>query len=372
MKKTYFKAIILALSFSATAFAGNPDRAGGAGSTQLLVNPYARTYGLAGANSASIRGIESQYANIGGLAYTKGTEVIFSNMTFLAGTGINISNLGLSQSLGEDGSGGVIGLSVTSWNFGDIPITTFEQPDQTIGTYSPQVLNIGAAYSKKFSNSITAGLLMRIVSEGVVDVRANGVALDAGVQYQTSITPRKKKMKGEDFRFGIGVRNIGPDMTFSGGGLSSRTLIATTGADRRTLFDAQSYNLPALVNIGVSYDMRLDNNEETYFHKLTAHGNFTYNAFQSNIYSVGAEYAFKEMFFARAGFTRQGDNPFDFSKSNPQFRVPTNDVFGGVSFRVPYSKTGNAFAVDFAYAPTRIFNGNYLITLRLNFGGNEE
>lgn len=363
------KLIFMAWVAGTLTYAGNPDRAGGAGATQLLVNPYARSYGLAGANSALIRGIESQYGNIGGLAYTNGTELIFSNMSFLTGAGINLSNLGFSQSLGEDGSGGVVGLSITTWNFGQIPITTFEQPDQTIGTYSPQVLNIGAAYSKKFSNSITAGLLMRIISEGVIDVRANGIALDAGVQYQTNITPRKKKIKYEDFRFGIGVRNIGPDMSFRGGGLSIRAINSATGADRRVMFDAESFNLPALVNIGVAYDMRLDKTEDTYFHKLTAMGNFTYNAFQSNIISLGAEYNFKDMFFGRFGFTRQGDNTFDFSQNNPQYRVPTYDVFGGLTVRVPVSKSGTAFAIDYAYAPTRIFNGNHVITLRLNFGG---
>jgi hypothetical protein len=62
----------------------------------------------------------------------------------------------------------------------------------------------------------------------------------------------------------------------------------STGADRRALFDADKFNLPALVNIGLSYDMRLDQNESTYFHRLTASGNFQYNAFQSNILGFGA------------------------------------------------------------------------------------
>lgn len=369
MKNFLIKTLIITAALGSSVFAGNPDRAGGAGATQLLVNPYARSYGLGGANSAFIRGVEATYANVGGLAYTKSTEVIFSNFTFLSGAGINISNLGLAQSIGEDGDGGVIGLTLTSWNFGNIPIVTFEQPDQTIGTYSPQVLNIGAAYAKKFSNSITAGILLRLVSEGISDVRAQGVGLDAGVQYQTALSPKTKKIKKEDFRFGIGVRNIGPDMTYGGGGLSFRAVNSTTGADRRALFDAQSFNLPALVNIGVSYDMRLDKTEDTYFHKLTAMSNFTYNAFQSNIVSLGAEYSFKDMFIARGGYTYQGDNLFDWSLSDQKFNVPTYDVFGGVTVQVPVTKNGTSFAIDYSYAPTRIFNGNHVISLRLTLGG---
>ena len=36
--------------------AGNPDRAGSAGATQLLLNPFARSNGWSMANSASMRG----------------------------------------------------------------------------------------------------------------------------------------------------------------------------------------------------------------------------------------------------------------------------------------------------------------------------
>ena len=38
--KKYFLQIISALVIFGSASAGNPDRAGGAGATQLLINPY--------------------------------------------------------------------------------------------------------------------------------------------------------------------------------------------------------------------------------------------------------------------------------------------------------------------------------------------
>ncbi len=352
------------------AYAGNPDRSGGAGATQLTINPYARTSGYGGTNSASVRGIESFNLNIAGLAYTKKTEVVFSRMGYLVGAGVAINNLGFAQALGEDGDGGVIGLGVASWDFGSIPITTYDNPDGTLPTFSPQVVNLGVAYAKKFSNSITGGFLVRLISEGLHDVRAQGVAFDFGVQYQTNLSPRKNKIKNDDFRLGIAVRNIGPDMRFGGDGLSFRAINSNTGADRKAYFAADKFNLPTLVNIGLGYDIRLDKSADTYINRLTFSGNFNYNAFQSNVYGIGVEYAFKEMFMLRGAYNITGDKQlFTKDQKNPLYLSPVYGFWSGVTFQVPISKSGTSFALDYSYAPTRIFNGMHTVGVRLAVGG---
>jgi rRNA maturation protein Rpf1 len=284
-------------------FAGNPDRAGGAGATQLLINPYGRSAGLMGSNTGSVRGLESFQFNIGGLAYTQKTEVGYARTVYLAGTDVFINNFSLAQNLG---SGNVVGLTFNSFDYGSIPITTESQPDGTLGTYSPQFLNIGLAFAKQFSNSITGGIDVRVVSEGASNVRASGIALSAGVQYQTSINPRKRYVKKEDFKFGIAIKNLGPSMQYSGSGLSYRALNPVTGADRRSYMGAEPFQMPALVNIGVSYDMRLDKKDSTtYNHRLTPHFNFNYNSFSANVTSIGLEYGFKETLMLRAGYAYQ-------------------------------------------------------------------
>jgi hypothetical protein len=143
----------------------------------------------------------------------------------------------------------------------------------------------------------------------------------------------------------------------------------STGADRRALFDADKFNLPALVNIGLSYDMRLDQNESTYFHRLTASGNFQYNAFQSNILGFGAEYSFKEMFMLRAAYNVQNGNSFTNDMNNPTNYAPDYGIWAGCTLQVPVTKGGTAFALDYSYAPTRIFNGMHTVGIRLNIAG---
>jgi hypothetical protein len=356
MKKYLLPVLLSAIGY--TSYAGNPDRAGGAGGTQLLLNPYARSSGMMNANTASLRGAEAMQFNVGGLAYTEKTEIMVSQMVYLQGTSVFMNNISFAQSLG---GGNVLGITASSMDFGNIPITTETQPDATLGTYSPQVMNFGLAYSKQFSNSITGGILLRYMTEGITNVRASGLAIDAGVQYQTALNP-KDKIKKEDFRFGISVRNIGADASYAGSGLSFRSINPTTGADRTTLMGSQAFNLPALVHIGASYDIRLDKNEETYYHRLTPSGNFNYNAFSSNVTSLGVEYAYRESFMIRGGYGWQ-DNI-----TTQDFRTQYYGISGGMTLQLPISKTGTILGIDYAYAPTRVFNGIHNVTLRLVLG----
>ncbi|MEI7977398.1 MAG: PorV/PorQ family protein [Bacteroidota bacterium] len=365
MKKYILQTLVAFIGILATANAGNPDRAGGAGATQLLVNPYVRGVGLSNSNTASARGLESYYLNIGGLAYVKKTEVQASQTRYLVGTDIYLNNFGMAQSLGENGSGGVLGMAFTYWDMGSIPITTTEAPDNTLGTYTTQILNLGLAYSKTFSNSITGGLMIRYVSEGTASVNASGITLDAGVQYQTALNP-SKKIKKQDFRFGIAVRNLGPDLSFLGSGLSINSTVTATGASRKTLFGSQPFNMPALANIGVAYDFRLDKGEETYDHRLTVSGNFNYNAFSSNITSFGAEYGFKNMFMIRTGYAHQENNFNDIDYKSPSYGISF-----GTGFNLPISDAGTALSIDYAYQPTVIFSGIHSIGFKLTLGSKE-
>jgi hypothetical protein len=102
MKSIKYIALTLTLTGSILitsnhALAGNPERAGQAGASQLLINPYARSAGWAGANSSRTRGLESQYTNVAGLAFTRKTEIMFMRSAWLVGTGININTFGVSQ-----------------------------------------------------------------------------------------------------------------------------------------------------------------------------------------------------------------------------------------------------------------------------------
>ena len=127
--------IIVLCFYSATTFAGNEQRAGQAGASELLINPFARSSGWADANIDGVRGLEGMYSNVAGLAFTKKTELIFTQTSWLqygskmfdANSSVSsISTFGFSQKMGESG---VLGFAVMNMNFGDIEITTVDLPD---------------------------------------------------------------------------------------------------------------------------------------------------------------------------------------------------------------------------------------------------
>jgi hypothetical protein len=108
-----------------SVFAGNEDRVGSAGASQLLVNPWARSTGSADAGIANVNGIEGTFTNIAGLAFTDRTQLKFNYTNWLGNSGIRFSSAGFAQRLSESS---VIAVSIQAMSFGDIDITTVELP----------------------------------------------------------------------------------------------------------------------------------------------------------------------------------------------------------------------------------------------------
>lgn len=348
------------------SYAGDPARVGQAGASQLLINGWARSSGQGGANVAGITGLESMYLNVAGLAKVRQTEMIFSRTNWLRGTDININSFGFAQKLGKDN---VLGLSMVSINPGEINITTVEQPDGGIGTYKPSFLNIGIGLGRNFTSSISGGALLRIISEAIPDVNAMGVCLDAGIQYATTTRP-SNRLKKDDLKFGISVRNIGPDMRFSGDGLAIKANFQNATYTSTAQQRAEKFNLPSLLNIGGSYDFMLDKKSTgLYVHKLTMSVNFTNYAFSNNVTALGFEYNYNNILMLRTGYMYQ-DGIFKYDTRQDAHI----GICGGVSVEIPFvnkkktptSENNSSIAVDYSFRPTNPFSGTHTFGLRLN------
>ncbi|MBK7887412.1 MAG: PorV/PorQ family protein [Bacteroidetes bacterium] len=353
MKKllNYISIVSVALGLTgAPAFAGNEDRAGQAGANELLINPWARTAGWGGCNIALVSGVEALSLNVAGMAHNKGTEVTFAQTDWMKGSDIKISAFGLAQKVGESGS---LGLAVTSMNFGDIDRTTEAQPDGGLGKFTPQFLTIAFSYAKSFSNSIYGGLSVRMISESINDVKSQGIVVDAGIQYVTGFNEAK-----DDLKFGIALRNVGTPMKFDGEGLSFRNDNASSNISVLQQQRAERFEMPSLVAIGVSYDIKLK--EE---HRLTPSLSFTANSFIRDQIGLGVEYGFRQLFMLRAGYT------FDKKDRNAIVDDEISALIGpsaGVSVMVPLGKSGKTFGIDYGYRATETFDGTHTIGARFN------
>lgn len=328
------------------AMAGNPNRAGSAGATQLLVNPWARSNGWSLANSAILKGVEGMYGNVAGLAHVRKTELQFTSTRWLEGSGVTINAVGFGQKLGESG---VIGISATTFSFGDLPVTTVEQPEGGLGTFRPTQANIGLAYSKTFSNSIYGGLLVRVVSESIANVRTSGICFDAGIQYVTG--------PSDNIHFGIALKNVGPAMRFSGDGLAVQGLLTTSPGQITLQQRSADFELPSMMNIGAAYDFNISE-----LHRVTVAGNFASNSFTKDQFVLGAEYAFRRMVHLRGGYLWEKDIT-DQEQSETVFTGPS----AGISVDFPFGpEKKSAIAIDYAYRATQPFSGVHSIGVRLS------
>jgi len=224
MKNLYKSLIICTIialisASTSTVFAGNRDRSGQAGASHLLIDPWAHTSGMAGAGVAEVRGLESVFTNVAGLTSVRKTELAFNRTQYLVGSGcgINMNSIAIAQHLGKKRDFGVISLSFFSQSFGDVQITTTDQPEGGLGTFSPTLTYIGLHYAKSFNNFIKGGISIKIINERISDSKATGFAIDAGVQYVTG--------KFENFKIGVTLKNIGLPMHYSGDGLSVRGIM---------------------------------------------------------------------------------------------------------------------------------------------------
>lgn len=348
MKNIYSKITVITLSFilvfgANDIFAGNKDRTGEAGGSQLLINPWARNNGLGGANSARIMGLEAQFLNVAGLAHTNRTELIFAHSDFLSGTQTNIEAFGVAQRLGENK--GVLGISVVSINYGEIEITTVDNPEGGIGFFNPRSMNINVSYAKAFSNSIYGGINLKILSESTSNVKAGGVAIDAGIQYVTG--------KKDQIKFGVALKNVGPNIQFTGDGLTFRGFIPGSENAMTISHRSATLELPSLIRIGASYDIFINDNNT-----IIPNYTFTSNSFTNDQHAVGLIYNWNDIIILRGGYVIE-NGMWDIETRTNAY----TGIKGGASIQIPANKEGGHFSLDYSYQTSNPFAGTHTIGL---------
>lgn len=343
----------------APVHAGNPDRAGEAGAYELLINPWARSAGLFAMNCSRVMGLEAERINVAGLAFTRKTEVILARTHWVQGTDVFINTAGVAQKFGKKKQD-ALAFSFMSLDLGEFERTTTANPDPgELGTFKPQFLNMGISYARAFSNHINAGATIRIISEHIDDLKAFGFCVDMGIQYVTG--------KFDNARFGIALRNVGTPMKYTGDGLIFRGQAPLGDYQQSQSQRTEKFELPSLLNIGLSYDLYADNlhndNDKPHEHRVTIAFNYTSNSFGKDHVGGGLEYAWKEYFMLRAGY-RWEKGIFNDAERTTWYR----GYSAGFTAEVPVKKSRGSdsptLGIDYAYLVTHQFKGTHHYGLR--------
>ena len=337
--------IFLAGCFSLTALAGNSSRIGTGGAQELLIPGGARGLAFGSSYMAFATGTEAIFWNPAGLSRMDGNvEVLVSHMQYIADIGVDYGAVGVKA-----GDFGSLGFTLKSITFGDIPITTTQFPDGTGGVYSPTFITAGVTYSKLLTDRISVGFTTSLVTEKITSVSASGVAFDAAIQY--------KNLGYQGLNLGIAIKNVGPQMKFTGPGLLVSAI--SSGTNRGTqnyAVDAASFDLPSSLEIGLGYNRQFDDENSA-----EIGGMFRSNNYQDDEYSFGGEYNFNNLFFVRGGYTWEPQATDDPTGARA---YPWDYTFGA---GVHYDFTGLSMTLDYAYRHVKYFTNNNIIALRIGF-----
>jgi opacity protein-like surface antigen len=319
--------------------AGDDSRKGTTGADQLLIPVGARSIASGGAFVAIVDGLESIYYNPAGLALNEKTEAMFSYMNYIAD--INMSYFSVGTSLSDFGS---IALSLKSFDFGDIPVTTNEFPDGTGETYSPSFMTLGLTYSKVLTDRVSIGTNFKFISESIENTNATGFAIDAGVQYKFN----------DALSIGATLNNVGTNMTYSGQDLRVPTSVpdATLGSPNGTYeVVTEAFQIPSYFQLSLAYTSRFDEQNN-----LALASSFTANNSLEDVFNFGLEYSYSKIFFLRGGY--------QFLTENNE-----NSIFGfSMGAGINYDLSDMGISFDYAYRDVKDFpTSNHIFTVKLAF-----
>jgi opacity protein-like surface antigen len=344
MKKliSLFTIIFALLLMLDVAYAGGGNRIGTAGASELLIPVGPRGIAMGEANAATSYGLESLFWNPAGVArMNNSSQVIFSHMSYIADIGVEYGAVAANFE-----GFGALALSIKGLSIGDIPVTTNQNPDGTGATFSPQMLVAGLSYSRQLTDNISIGLTGNFISETLGDVSASGVSFDVGVIYDNLID-----LSG--FSLGVVLKNIGPQMTYSGTGLLVKADIV--GDLKRPpayySIDAAPFELPSNFQLALGYKRDIDE-----MNALQFSGIYQNNNFSGDEAKIGAEYGYNNMFFIRAGY--------QFAVQEASDYIYGFTAGAGINYNL---EGGFSIKIDYAYRYAEYFDGSNVFALTLGF-----
>ena len=342
MKKYIITSIII-IAISSLGL-GQNSRMGSASSTQLLVVPSAKHLSGGGA-AATATGMDATFWNPAGLAMSENSiDAIFSNRQYFAD--IDNSFFGVATDIGEY----KMGVTVRSFNMGDINETTVFYPDGTGQVFTPNFSILGGTIAKKLSDNTSVGMNVNYIREGFGRVTASGTAFDLGVQY-------KGLLGRENLDVGFTLKNFGSPVKYDGPGLG--VFAEPSNADRPSEYyklDAAAFDLPFTFDMAVSYKIAGADVGATY----------TSNYYSTDELKLTVGYQLEGLGSVGVGLQSSGAAQEIDDADGDWYTNPSDGVSFGAS--VDMSRfVGMNMSVDYSMLPMGDFGTNSVLALRVAF-----
>ena len=341
MKKHIIASIVIIVVSSLVL--GQNSRMGSASSTQLLVVPSAKHLSGGGA-AATATGMDATFWNPAGLAMSENSvDAIFSNRQYFAD--IDNSFFGIATDIGDY----KMGVSVRTFNVGDIDETTVFYPDGTGQVFTPNFSILGATFARKLSDNTSVGINANLIREGFGRVAATGVAYDLGVQYRGFLGR-------EGLDVGFAMKNFGSPMKYDGEGLG--VMASPVDGDRPVEYykiDAASFDLPFVFDMGLSYNIAGADIGVTY----------TSNYYSTDELKLSVGYALEGLGSVGVGMQSSSASQ-EIDDTDDWYTNPADGVSFGASLDMSRF-VGMNLSVDYSMLPMGDFGTNSVVALRVAF-----
>ncbi|MFO7810032.1 MAG: PorV/PorQ family protein [Candidatus Delongbacteria bacterium] len=258
--------ILITLAAAITFSAFSQDKAGTAGMTFLKMDVTARGMALGGAFIGLSDDASSLYYNPAGLINVKNSEFIASHNMYSAD--IQYSFAGMSYPLPQMNA--AAGIQFGYLTTGDMDETTPLNPTGTGRTFSASDMFIGATYAQMLTPKFFVGGTLKLITENLADESVMVGAGDVGTYYDTG---------WQSLVFGMSIRNFGSNFTYI----------------------KEDTPLPMLFVFGASWTAVDDD-----VNKLVTLFEAAHPSDNAEYITLGLEYSYNDMFFARFG--RKIDN----------------------------------------------------------------
>lgn len=342
--KNRVKIFLLITCFSLTqifaqGFISDVSKKGTTAAPFLTIGQSARAIGMGSAFVGVVNDVSSIYWNPAGLTKAEGVNVMFDHTMWIAD--IKYNYLAASYNLGDIGT---LGFSFTGSDIGEMNVTTISKPEGTGETFSATQAAFSIAYAIQLTENFSIGFNPKFIYESIWRMDASAFAMDLGVQYVTPF---------DDAILAMSISNFGTSMKLLGNSnLVLHDLDPINSGNNGNIpayLETNSWSLPLTFRVGVAYSPI---RSET--HKLMLAFDAMHPSDNYESVNMGAEYAYDDFLFFRAGY-----KSLFLDKSEESFSL---------GFGVKQLLVGSvAVKIDYAYQDFGRFSDTQKFTLTISF-----
>jgi hypothetical protein len=294
MNRSFFILLLTIVFCRTDATAQAFKNAGSAGSQFLKIGVGARASAMGGAYASIAEDPAALAWNPGAIGLLNSVSAEVDHTEWAAGLGLNF--VGIVVPITDRINIGFHSIWLTS---GDIEITTIDKPEGTGEMYDAGSIAVGMTSSVRLTPQLSFAVTMKYIQERIYDVSGSTVAADAGMWYDTEY---------RSLRLGFTVLNLGFDNGFTGKSLDVRYEPPSLDEPAiKSEMQTGLNQLPLTFRAAGSFDLFSMFFEPLKSQRLTTAVNFIQYSDTPEQVALGAEYAWNDLLFLRAGYLFNDD-----------------------------------------------------------------